>query len=39
MGFQGADPRLFEALAKQNPDACQPLDEELALAAADSWHS
>jgi ATP-dependent exoDNAse (exonuclease V) beta subunit len=25
MGFQGADPRLFEALAQQNPDDCQPL--------------
>ena len=25
MGFQGADPRLFEALAKQNAQACQPL--------------
>ena len=25
MAFQGADPRLFEALEAQNPDACQPL--------------
>ena len=25
MGFQGADPRLFEALAAQNAAACQPL--------------
>ena len=25
MGFQGADPRLFEALARQNPRALQPL--------------
>jgi ATP-dependent exoDNAse (exonuclease V) beta subunit len=25
MGFQGADPRLFEALALQNTGACQPL--------------
>lgn len=25
MGFQGADPRLFEALAAQNIEACQPL--------------
>ena len=26
MGFQGADPRLFEALAKNSPDAVEPLD-------------
>lgn len=25
MGFQGADPRLFEALARQNADVCRPL--------------
>ena len=25
MGFQGADPRLFEALAEQHPDECKPL--------------
>jgi ATP-dependent exoDNAse (exonuclease V) beta subunit len=25
MGFQGADPRLFEALAQQHPDECKPL--------------
>lgn len=25
MGFQGADPRLSEALEKQNPEACSPL--------------
>ena len=25
MAFQGADPRLFEALEAQNPDACEPL--------------
>ena len=25
MGFQGADPRLFEALANQNPQASKPL--------------
>ena len=25
MGFQGADPRLFEALAEQHPDECRPL--------------
>ena len=25
MGFQGADPRLFEALASQNAAACRPL--------------
>lgn len=25
MGFQGADPRLFEVLAKQNPAECKPL--------------
>ena len=25
MGFQGADPRLFEALITQHPEACQPL--------------
>jgi ATP-dependent exoDNAse (exonuclease V) beta subunit len=25
MGFQGADPRLFEALVAQNPAECQPL--------------
>jgi ATP-dependent exoDNAse (exonuclease V) beta subunit len=26
MGFQGADPRLSQALAEANPDATQPLD-------------
>ncbi|WP_241560529.1 UvrD-helicase domain-containing protein [Paenirhodobacter populi] len=26
MGFQGADPRLSQALAAENPDATQPLD-------------
>ena len=25
MAFQGADPRLFEALEAQHPDACEPL--------------
>lgn len=25
MGFQGADPRLFEALERQHPGACRPL--------------
>ena len=27
MGFQGADPRLFEALAQQHPDECKPLEK------------
>ena len=27
MAFQGADPRLFEALERQNPAACKPLEK------------